>query len=124
MGSGRCWVSIGSYKYTTSTQNYFFGKETLLFVVLSSAESRSEYPSESSWVEDQESSEGNIVALVVVIEEEEALIGVLDFQAIEANQGSIDSKITIAFPDLVWVGGAILPTKEITELSKWKEISM
>ena len=64
------------------------------------------------------------MALVVVIEEEEALIGVLDFQAIEANQGSIDSKITIAFPDLVWVGGAILPTKGITELSKWKEISM
>ena len=41
------------------------------------------------------------MALVTVAEEEEALIGALDFQAVEAGQGSIG-----------------------LELSKWKEISM
>ena len=96
---------------------FFCWRKTLPFVVLSSAESRrSEYPSESSWVEDQESSEGkgNVVAL----------IGVLDFQAVEAGQGSIGSEITVAFPDLYVSEGAILLMKRITELSKWKEISM
>ena len=80
LGSGRCPVGIESYKYTTSTRFFFFWwKKTLLFVVLSSAKSRSEYPSESSWVKDQESSWGNVVALVAIAEEEEALIGALDF---------------------------------------------
>ena len=46
------------------------------------------------------------MALVVVAEEEEALIGALDFQAIEASQGSIGSEITVAFPDLVRVEGS------------------
>ena len=46
------------------------------------------------------------MALVVVAEEEEALIDMLDFQAVEASQGSIGSEITIAFLDLVCVGGS------------------
>ena len=70
---------------------------TFWFVMTSSAELRSEYPSESSRVEDQESSEGNVVALVAVVEEEAALISALDFQAVEANQGRIGSKITVRF---------------------------
>ena len=57
-------------------------------------------------VEDQESSRGNVVALVAIAEEEEALIGMLDFRVVEASQGSISSKITIAFLDLVRVGGS------------------
>ena len=57
-------------------------------------------------VEDQESPGGNVVALVAVAEEEEALIGALDFQAVEAGQGSIGSEISVAFPDLVRVGGS------------------
>ena len=46
------------------------------------------------------------MALVAVAEEEEALIGALDFQAVEAGQGSIGSEITVAFPDLVRVEGS------------------
>ena len=63
----------------------------------SSAELRSEYPSESLRVEDQESSRGNVVALVAVVEEEAALINTLDFQAVEADQGHIGSEITVRF---------------------------
>nr|POF27204.1 glutamate dehydrogenase 1 [Quercus suber] len=88
-------LSFSSSK--VNVEIYFVSKQT---------ESTSEYPSESSWVKDQESSGGNVVALVAVIEEEEALIDALDFQAVEAGQGSIGSKITIAFPDLVHVGGS------------------
>ena len=61
------------------------------------AELRSEYPSESLRVEDQESSGGNVVALVAVVEEEAALINALDFQAVEADQGHIGSEITVRF---------------------------
>ena len=64
------------------------------------------------------------MALVAIAEEEEALIGALDFQAVEAGQGSIDSEITVAFPNLYVSEGAILLMKGITELLKWKEISM
>ena len=77
----------------------------------SSTESRSEYPLESSWVEDQESFEGNVVALVTVAEEEATLIGALDFQAVEASQGYIGSEITVRFQILYVSEGAILPTK-------------
>ena len=34
------------------------------------------------------------------------MIGALDFQAVEAGQGSIGLEITVAFPDLVRVGGS------------------
>jgi len=43
------------------------------------------------------------VSLFTVAEEEEALIGALDFQAVEAGQGSIGSEISVTFPDLVRV---------------------
>ena len=46
------------------------------------------------------------MALVAVTEEEEALIGALDFQAVEVGQGSIGLEITVAFPDLVRVEGS------------------
>ena len=72
---------------------------------------RSEYPSESTRVEDQESSRGNVVALVAVAEEEAALIGMLDFQAVEADQGHIGLEITVRFQILYVLEGAILPTK-------------
>ena len=58
---------------------------------------RSEYPSESTRVEDQENSRGNVVALVAVAEEEAALIGALDFQAVEAGQGRISLEIIVRF---------------------------
>ena len=64
------------------------------------------------------------MALVAVAEKEEALIGALDFQAVEAGQGSIGLEITVVFPDLYVSEGAIFPMKGIMELSKWKEISM
>ena len=44
------------------------------------------------------------MALVAVVEEEEDLIGMLDFQVVEAGQGSIGLEITVAFPNLVRVG--------------------
>ena len=46
------------------------------------------------------------MALVAIAEEEEALIGALDFQAVESGQGSIGSEITVVFPDLVRVEGS------------------
>ena len=75
------------------------------------AELRSEYPSESLRVEDQESSGGNVVALVAVVEEEATLIGALDFQAVEASQGYIGSEITVRFQILYVSEGAIFPMK-------------
>ena len=51
------------------------------------------------------------MALVVVAEEEAALIGALDFQAIEAGQGRIDSEIAVCFQILYMSEGAILPAK-------------
>ena len=62
-------------------------------------------------IEDQESPGGNVVALVAVAEEEAALIGALDFQAVEADQGRIGSEITVRFQILYVSEGAILPTK-------------
>lgn len=44
------------------------------------------------------------MALIAVAEEKEALIGALDFQAVEAGQRRVGSQVPVALPDLVSIG--------------------
>ena len=64
------------------------------------------------------------MALVAVVEEEEALIDALDFKPSKPAKEVSTRRLPSRFQILYVSEGVILPTKGITELLKWKEISM
>ncbi|PON52560.1 hypothetical protein TorRG33x02_308220 [Trema orientale] len=54
-------------------------------------------------VVDQQRLGGDVTARVVIAEEDEAPVGTLDLQAVEAGQGGVSLDVLVALPDLVGV---------------------